>query len=177
MTPKAQLAASTRSILREQTPTCERRWRSASLLTEVVHVSNPRDFMHDDPYAALHRQTILEANGLVQDTLLDVSDIFRGENTFLRTVPGRLRAALNIHGIAQTGLPAPSNCCMNWARSAAASKGTMKPSMPGSCAGTSVHPVLTNFALPRHPIETELASFALKSAKFHNNGVRSAYRP
>ena len=55
---------------------------------------------------------------------------------------------------------------MNWARKCCRSKGTHETVDAWFVRGDQRSTlVLTNFALPRHPIETEQVSFALKSAR------------
>ena len=100
---EAQLAASTRSILREQSR--EVRKQAGDLpvyYTEWCTSSNPRDPMHDDPYAAAFIvKTVLEANGLVQGySYWTFSDIFE-ENYFLPIPFQGGFGLLNIHGIAK----------------------------------------------------------------------------
>ena len=70
--------------------------------TEWSTSSNPRDPLHDEPYAAAFVvKTIMEANGLVQGTAIwTFSDIF--EENYFPSVPfhGGF-GLLNIHGIAK----------------------------------------------------------------------------
>ncbi|HEY1615552.1 MAG TPA: glycosyl hydrolase [Rhizomicrobium sp.] len=164
---EAQLAASTRSILREQTR--EVRKKAGDLpvyYTEWCTSSNPRDPMHDDPYAAAFIvKTILEANGLVQGySYWTFSDIF--EENYFPSVPFQGGfGLLNIHGIAK-----PAYRAFQMLHEL----GTQMLSVDGSHQTVDAWfvrgdqrstLVLTNFALPRHPIQTEQVSFALKSAK------------
>jgi xylan 1,4-beta-xylosidase len=164
---EAQLAASTRSILRDQTRDVRKKAGDLPVYyTEWCTSSNPRDVMHDDPYAAAFIvKTILEANGLVQGySYWTFSDIF--EENYFPSVPFQGGfGLLNIHGIAKPAyrafqllhelgtelLPVEGN---HETVDAWFVRGDQRSTL-----------VLTNFALPRHPIETELASFALKSAK------------
>ena len=70
--------------------------------TEWCTSSNPRDPMHDDPYAAAFIvKTILEASGLVQGySYWTFSDIF--EENYFPSVPFQGGFGLmNIHGIAK----------------------------------------------------------------------------
>jgi xylan 1,4-beta-xylosidase len=160
---EAQLAASTRSILREQTR--DVRHKAGDLpvyYTEWCTSSNPRDPMHDDPYAAAFIvKTVLEASGLVQGySYWTFSDIF--EENYFPSVPFQGGfGLLNIHGIAK-----PSYRAYELLHGL----GTLSIGVEGSHAtvdawlalgeGFSTI-VLTNFALPRHPIATELVSFTL----------------
>jgi xylan 1,4-beta-xylosidase len=134
--------------------------------TEWCTSSNPRDAMHDDPYAAAFIvKTILEANGLVQGySYWTFSDIF--EENYFPSVPFQGGfGLLNIHGIAK-----PAYRAFQLLHEL----GTQMLPVEGSHDTVDAwfvrgdqHStlVLTNFALPRHPIETEQVSFTLKSAK------------
>jgi len=163
-----QLADSTRSILREQTRVVRKKAGDLPVYyTEWCTSSNPRDPMHDDPYAAAFIvKTILEASGLVQGySYWTFSDIF--EENYFPSMPFQGGfGLLNIHGIAKPAyrafqllhelgtemLPVEGN---HETVDAWFVRGDQRSTL-----------VLTNFALPRHPIETERVSVALKSAKF-----------
>jgi xylan 1,4-beta-xylosidase len=162
-----QLADSTRSILREQTRDVRKQAGDLPVYyTEWCTSSNPRDPMHDDPYAAAFIvKTILEANGLVQGySYWTFSDIF--EENYFPSVPFRGGfGLLNVHGIAKPAyrafqllhelgteiLPVEGN---HETVDAWFVRGDQRSTL-----------VLTNFALPRHRIQTEQVCFALKSAK------------
>lgn len=93
---ETQLAKSTRSVLREQTRAVRKQAGTLPVYyTEWCTSSNPRDPMHDDPYAAAFIvKTILEAAGLVQGySYWTFSDIF--EENYLPSVPfqGGIRLA------------------------------------------------------------------------------------
>ncbi|ABQ28761.1 MULTISPECIES: GH39 family glycosyl hydrolase [Acidiphilium] len=164
---EAQLAASTRSILREQARDVRKNAGDLPVYyTEWCTSSNPRDPMHDDPYAAAFIvKTILEASGLVQGySYWTFSDIF--EENYFPSIPfhGGF-GLLNIHGIAK-----PAYRAFQLLHEL----GTQMMPVKGSHATVDAWfvrgdqrstLVLTNFALPRHPIETEQVSFELKSAK------------
>lgn len=101
-----QLAKSTRSVLRKQAREARKQAGKRPIYyTEWCTSSNPRDPMHDDPYAAAFIvKTILEARGLVQGySYWTFSDIFE-ENYFLGTLPGWLRVA-EYSWYRQAGLP------------------------------------------------------------------------
>jgi xylan 1,4-beta-xylosidase len=162
-----QLSKSTRSVLREQTRDVRKQAGDLPVYyTEWCTSSNPRDFLHDDPYAAAFIvKTVLEANGLVQAySYWTFSDIF--EENYFPSVPfhGGF-GLLNIHGIAKPAYRAYQLLH---------GLGTELLQLEGSHATVdawlvrgdkSVTIVLTNFALPRHPIATESVSFVLKGAK------------
>jgi len=98
-----QLAKSQRSVLREQTQDAKRHARGKPLYyTEWNASSNPRDSLHDEPYAAAFAaKTIMEANGLVRGySFWTFSDLF--EENYFPSVPfhGGF-GLLNLHGIAK----------------------------------------------------------------------------
>jgi xylan 1,4-beta-xylosidase len=161
---ETQLADSTRSILREEA--LQVRQQAGELpvyYTEWCTSSNPRDPMHDDPYAAAFIvKTVLEQNGLVQGySYWTFSDIF--EENYFPSVPFQGGfGLLNIHGIAKPAY-----------RAYQLLHGLGTESMPVEGAhatvdawlvrdGTAATIVLNNFALPRHPIATETVTFSLK---------------
>ena len=161
-----QLADSTRSILREQARDVRKKAGDLPVYyTEWCTSSNPRDPMHDDAYAAAFIvKTVLEASGLVQGySYWTFSDIF--EENYFPSVPFQGGfGLLNIHGIAKPAyrafqllhelgtqiLPVEGN---HETVDAWFVRGDQRSTL-----------VLTNFALPRHPIKTEQVCFALKSA-------------
>ena len=161
-----ELADSTRSILREEAR--EVRKKAGDLpvyYTEWCTSSNPRDPMHDDPYAAAFIvKTVLEARGLVQGySYWTFSDIF--EENYFPSVPFQGGfGLLNIHGIAKPAYRAYELLH---------SLGTELLSVEGNHETVDAWLVareksgilmLTNFALPRHPIDTQPVSFLLKGA-------------
>ena len=161
---ETQLAKSTRSILRQQTREVRRQAGDLPVYyTEWCTSSNPRDVLHDDPYAAAFIvKTVLEANGLVQGySYWTFSDIF--EENYFPSVPfhGGF-GLLNIHGIAK-----PSYRAYQLLHGL----GTELMQVEGKHETVDAWLVrgdgfatlmLTNFALPRHPIATESVSFVLK---------------
>jgi xylan 1,4-beta-xylosidase len=97
----AQLAASRRSILREQAQDAKRRARGKPLYyTEWNASSSPRDTLHDESYAAAFAvKTIMEANGLVEGySFWTFSDIFE-ENYFPSKPFHGGFGLLSLHGI------------------------------------------------------------------------------
>ncbi|MGA2365677.1 MAG: beta-xylosidase [Steroidobacteraceae bacterium] len=164
---ETQLSESKRSVLREEAR--EVRQQAGDLpvyYTDWCTSSNPRDPMHDDPYAAAFIvKTVLEANGLVQGySYWTFSDIF--EENYFPSVPfhGGF-GLLNIHGIAK-----PSYRAFELLHGL----GTELMEVVGAHAtvdawlvrgGGVATVLLTNFALPRHPIATESVRFSLRGAK------------
>jgi xylan 1,4-beta-xylosidase len=162
-----QLADSTRSILREQARDVRKKAGDLPVYyTEWCTSSNPRDPMHDDPYAAAFIvKTILEAKGLVQGySYWTFSDIF--EENYFPSVPFQGGfGLLNIHGIAKPAYRA-FELLHELGTQMLAVEGTHETVDAWFVrADERSTLVLTNFALPCHPIKTELVSFALKSAK------------
>ena len=96
-----QLARSRRSVLREQAQDVKRRSRGRPVhYTEWNTSSNPRDPLHDEPYAAAFVvKTVMEANRLVEGySFWTFSDIF--EENYFPSLPfhGGF-GLLNLHGI------------------------------------------------------------------------------
>jgi xylan 1,4-beta-xylosidase len=164
---EAQLAASKRSALRGEAQTVRKQAGDLPLYyTEWCTSSNPRDAMHDDPYAAAFIvKTVLEATGLVQGySYWTFSDIF--EENYFPSIPFQGGFGLmNIHGIAKPAYRAFELLHQ---------LGTEMLPVEGNHATVDAWLVrgeqfstlmLTNFALPRHPIQNEHVIFSLKSAK------------
>jgi len=163
---EAQLAASRRSALRDETREVRRQAGDRPVYyTEWCTSSNPRDAMHDEPYAAAFIvKTIMEANGLVQGySYWTFSDIF--EENYFPSMPfhGGF-GLLNLYGIAK---PAYRGFELLHAL------GTELLPVEGTHATVDVWVVrgvgfatvlLTNFALPRHPIATEAIRIRLAGA-------------
>jgi xylan 1,4-beta-xylosidase len=160
---EAQLAASRRSVLREQAREARREAGSKPLYyTEWSSSSNARDTLHDQPYAAAFVvKTVLEAQGLVQGySYWTFSDIF--EENYFPSVPfhGGF-GLLSLHGI-----PKPTYRAFELLHEC----GTRLLPVEGThdtvdCwvtreAGT-VTVLLTNFALPRHPITAQTVRVTL----------------
>jgi xylan 1,4-beta-xylosidase len=162
---ESQLAASRRSVLRDQTLEVRRQAGERPLYyTEWCTSSNPRDAMHDQPYAAAFVvKTIMEANGLVEGySYWTFSDIF--EENYFPSVPfhGGF-GLLNIHGIAKP---------VYRAFELLHKLGDELLYLEGEHATVDVWAVrdahsvtllLTNFALPRHPIATEAVKLEMRS--------------
>jgi len=154
---ETQLANSRRGILREQAQDTFRRARGKPVYyTEWNASSNPRDDLHDAPYAAAFvAKTMLESNGLVEGySFWTFTDIF--EENYFPSVPfhGGF-GLLNLHGI-----PKPAyRACELLHR-----LGTEQLLVDGLHETVnawvvrrqnSVTVFLTNHALPRHGIEAQ----------------------
>jgi xylan 1,4-beta-xylosidase len=162
-----QLSLSKRSILRDEA----REVRDQAGTTPVYYTewctsSNPRDAMHDDPYAAAFIvKTVLEANGLVQGySYWTFSDIF--EENYFPSVPfhGGF-GLLNIHGIAKPAYRAYEllHGLGTELIPLEGSHATVDAWLVRGAGRASV--VMTNFALPRHPVATESVTIALTGAE------------
>jgi xylan 1,4-beta-xylosidase len=164
---ETQLSKSSRSILREQTRVVRKQAGDLPVYyTEWCTSSNPRDPLHDDPYAAAFIvKTVLEANGLVQGySYWTFSDIF--EENYFPSVPfhGGF-GLLNIHGIAKPAWRA-FELLHGLGDEMLLVEGTHETVDAWLIRGEKSSTImLTNFALPRHPIATELVRFTLKDAR------------
>jgi xylan 1,4-beta-xylosidase len=160
-----ELADSTRSVLRDEARTARSEAGALPLYyTEWCTSSNPRDAMHDDPYAAAFIvKTVLEANGLVQGySYWTFSDIFE-ENYFPSTPFHGGFGLQNLHGIAK-----PAHRAFQLLHGlgdelieVAGEHETVDAWYVRDQAAGSATLMLTNFALPRHPITTQQVEFRL----------------
>jgi xylan 1,4-beta-xylosidase len=163
---EAQLSKSRRSVLREETREVRRKVGDSPVYyTEWCTSSSPRDPMHDEPYAAAFiAKTIMEANGLVQGySYWTFSDIF--EENYFPSVPFQGGfGLLNIHGIAKPAYRAYELLH---------ALGTELLPVQGAHstvdiwvvrAQSAVTVLLTNLALPRHPIGSETVRINLSGA-------------
>jgi xylan 1,4-beta-xylosidase len=164
---KAQLAASSRSVLRERARATHTRARGLPLYyTEWNTSSNPNDPLHDEPFAAaMIVKTMLEATGLVNGySYWTFSDIFE-ENYFPSSPFHGGFGLLNLYGVAKPSYRAfellhalGTDLVEAWS--------DRHPTVDGWLvrrpAGLTV--MLTNHALPRHPIATERVRVRLDGA-------------
>jgi xylan 1,4-beta-xylosidase len=161
-----QLSESKRSALREEARDVREQAGDLPVYyTEWCTSSNPRDPMHDDPYAAAFIvKTVLEANGLVQGySYWTFSDIF--EENYFPSVPFQGGfGLLNIHGIAKPSYRA-YELLHGLGTELLTVEGHHETVDAWLIAGEkSATLILTNFTLPRHPIDTQQVSFNLKGA-------------
>lgn len=160
---ETQLAKSRRSVLREQTQDAHKRAQGRPLYyTEWNTSSNPRDPLHDEPYsAAFVTKTVMEANGLVEGySFWTFSDLF--EENYFPSIPfhGGF-GLLNLQGI-----PKPTYRAFELMHNLGAEALKVDGSHETVDAWVvrqenSVTVLLTNHALPRHPIKTELVNIRL----------------
>ena len=158
-----QLADSTRSVLREEARTVRRQAGKLPVYyTEWCTSSNPRDAMHDDPYAAAFIvKTVLEANGLVQGySYWTFTDIF--EENYFPSVPFQGGfGLLTIHGIAKPAYRA-FELLHKLGHELLPVTGHHDTVDAWLIRGDhKANWLLTNFALPRHPIKDEIVSLSL----------------
>ncbi len=159
------LAASRRSIMREREQDVFRQAKGKPVFyTEWNSSSNPRDPLHDEPYAAAFcAKTILEADGLVKCfSFWTFTDIFE-ENYFPSEPFQGGFGLMNINGI-----PKPTYRAFELLHEL----GTEKLTVDGLHHTVDVWVVkkedsatvfLTNHALPKHPIKTENVKIKLEN--------------
>src|SRR5450631_3404145 len=162
---EAQLSKSRRSVLRDETRKVRKQAGNRPIYyTEWCTSSNPRDPMHDDPYAAAFiTKTIMEANGLVEGySYWTFSDIF--EENYFPSVPfhGGF-GLLNIHGIAKPAYRAFEllHTLGTEMMPVEGTHSTVDAWVVRREGSTTV--LLTNFALPRHPIAAQVVRVSLRN--------------
>jgi xylan 1,4-beta-xylosidase len=163
---ETQLANSRRSILQEWAQSTHRQARGRPVYyTEWNTSSNPRDPRHDEPYAAAFvAKTVMEAAGLVEGySFWTFTDIF-AENYYPSVPFHGGFGLLTLHGI-----PKPTYRAYELLHRL----GTERLEVEGHHetvdawvvrGETAVTVLLTNFALPRHPISTERVHVSLVGA-------------
>lgn len=154
---ETQLAHSRRSILRDWAQESHRKARGRPLYyTEWSSSSNPRDHLHDEPYtAAVVIKTMMEATGLVEGySYWTFTDIF--EENFMPATAYQGGFGL----LTMQGVPKPSFRAFELLHRL----GTEALPVAGEHATVDVWVVrgrdavmvlVTNHALPRHPIDTQ----------------------
>ncbi len=161
-----QLANSRRSLLREQAQDTFRRAAGKPVYyTEWNASSNPRDSLHDEPYAAAFiTKTIMETNGLVEGySFWTFTDIFE-ENYFPSQPFHGGFGLLNLHGI-----PKPTYRAYELLHRLG-DETLLVDGIDDTVDAwvirkeASVTVLLTNHALPRHHIKTKQARIKLTGA-------------
>jgi len=163
---ESQLAGSRRSLLREWAQDTRRRARGLPLYyTEWNTSSNPRDSLHDEPYAAAFVvKTVMEASDLVEGySFWTFSDIF--EENYFPSVPfhGGF-GLLTLHGI-----PKPTFRAFELLHRLGHERLLVDGMHPTVDAWVvrgerQVVVLFTNHALPRHAIEEERARVTIANA-------------
>jgi xylan 1,4-beta-xylosidase len=160
---ETQLAHSQRSILREWARDTRNKCAGKPLYyTEWNSSSNPRDHLHDEPYtAAVIVKTMMEARGLVQGySYWAFSDIFE-ENYMPATAFQGGFGLLTLQGVAKPAYRAFELLHQLGTRElpVTGTHATVDAWVVRGHAATTV--LLTNHALPTHPIGTESVQLAL----------------
>jgi xylan 1,4-beta-xylosidase len=164
---ETQLAESTRSVLRDRARRSHMQARGRPLYyTEWNTSSNSRDPLHDEPYAApVVVKTMLEATGLVDGySFWTFSDIFE-ENYFPWSPFHGGFGMLNLYGVAKPSYRAFELLHALGTDLVGASSDqhdTVDAWAVRRPAGLTL--MLTNHALPRHPIATERVRVRLDGA-------------
>jgi xylan 1,4-beta-xylosidase len=164
---ETQLAKSRRSVLREQVQNVHGQVRGKPLFyTEWNSSSNPRDAMHDQPYAAAFVvKTVMEMRGLVEGYgFWTFSDIFQENYMPSEPFQGGF-GLLNLQGIAKPTYRAyqllhrlgDEILVVDGVHETVDAWATRR--------GETATILLSNHALPRHEIETESIRLRLASAK------------
>jgi len=164
---ETELSDSRRSVLRDQARDARREAGERPLYyTEWSSSSNPRDPLHDEPYAASFAvKTIMEANGLVQGySWWTFSDIF--EENYFPSVPfhGGF-GLLNIHGIAKPAYRAFELLHTLGAEMLTVDGAHSTVDVWVVRGDSEITVLLTNFALPRHPIAVEQVRMKLLNVR------------
>jgi xylan 1,4-beta-xylosidase len=161
-----QLEHAPRGIMQQQVAKSRDEARGLPLYyTEWNISSNPRDSMHDEPFAAAFiARIVMEARGLAQGySFWTFSDIFN-ENYFPSVPFHGGFGLLNLHGIAKPAYRAFQLLHR---------LGTEFMEVHGAHEtvdawvvrkGSAITIILTNLAMPRHPIQTELVSLRFSGA-------------
>jgi xylan 1,4-beta-xylosidase len=161
----AQLAKSKRSVLREEVAQTKTEAGDKPVYyTEWSTSSNPFDDLHDMPYAAAFiTKTVMEAQGYVNGySYWTFSDIF--EENYFSSLPfhGGF-GLLNLYGI-----PKPSYRAYQLLSAIGESILPVRGTHPTTDIWITIKPgvlklLITNWALPRHPIKTEMIRIHLKN--------------
>ena len=169
-----QLAAGRRSIMREDAQDVFRQAKGKPVYyTEWNASSNPRDELHDEPYAAAFiTKTIMEANGLVAGySFWTFTDIF--EENYFPSMPFHGGFGLqNIHGI-----PKPTYRAFELLHHLGDELLIVDGLHPTVDAWVIkkdknlLTVLLTNHALPKHPISAETVKIKLDNAPNYSSAV------
>lgn len=168
-----QLADSHRSVLREQVmDTRKKAGDTPVYYTEWSTSSNPFDSLHDQPYAAAFIiKTIMEARGQVQGySYWTFSDIF-DENYFSSSPFHGGFGLMTIHGIPKPAYRA-YELLHHLGDQLVKVEGTHPTVDAWMTKGReALHFLLTNSALPRHPVSTASVRILLNGA----HTIKTAY--
>ena len=161
-----QLEHAPRSVMKDQVSKARKEADSLPLYyTEWNISSNPRDPMHDEPFTAVFAtRIVMEARGLVQGySFWTFSDIF-SENYFPSVPFHGGFGLLNLHGIAKPAYRAfqllhrlGSELLDTVGTHATVDAWVVRKDK-------SAMVIMTNLAMPRNPIQTELLNLRLSNA-------------
>ncbi len=160
-----QLSKSRRSVLREEAQAVRQQAGQLPVYyTEWNSSSNPRDPLHDEPFAAAFAvKTVLEAVGLVQGySWWTFSDIF--EENFFPAEPFQGGfGLLNVEGIAKPVYRAFE--LLHGLGNELLTRNGEHPTVDAWVirGGEVATAVVTNFALPRHPVQNETVDVVLEN--------------
>jgi len=161
-----QLQHAPRDVMRAEVAKSRDEARGLPLYyTEWNISSNPRDPMHDEPFAAAFiTRIVMEARGLARGySFWTFSDIFN-ENYFPSVPFHGGFGILNLHGIAKPAYHA-FQLLHRLGTEFMEVHGTHETVDAWAVRkGDAVTVVVTNLAMPRHPVQTELVSFRLTGA-------------
>ena len=161
-----QLEHAPRDIMQTQVARSRDESRGLPLYyTEWNISSNPRDPMHDEPFAAAFiTRIVMEGRGLAQGySYWTFSDIF-SENYFPSIPFHGGFGILNLHGIAKPSYRA-FQLLHRLGTEFMEVHGTHETIDAWAVRkGDAVTVMVTNLAMPRHPVQTELVSFRLTGA-------------
>ena len=161
-----QLSKSKRGILRKQAQTAKQEAKGKPLYyTEWNSSSNPRDPLHDQPYAAaFDAKTILDNHGLVEGySFWTFTDIFQENYMPSQPFQGGF-GLLSLHGIAKPAYRAFQllHRLGDELLPVSGTNATVDAWAVRDDSGVTFF--LTNHALPRHEIATETVKLHLKNA-------------
>ena len=161
-----QLQHAPRDVMRAEVAKSRDEARGLPLYyTEWNISSNPRDPMHDEPFAAAFiTRIVMEARGLARGySFWTFSDIFN-ENYFPSVPFHGGFGILNLHGIAKPSYRA-FQLLHRLGTEFMEVHGTHETIDAWAVRkGDAVTVMVTNLAMPRHPVQTELVSFRLTGA-------------
>ena len=160
---ETQLSKIPRSVLRDQAREVRALSRGYPVYyTEWNTSSNPRDHLHDEAYAAAFVvKTVMEMSGLVDGySFWTFSDIF--EENYLPSVPfhGGF-GLLSLHGVAKPSYRAFQVLHRLGTRSLPVRGSHTTVDAWAVREGREICVLLTNHALPRHPVQPEVAHVRL----------------
>ena len=161
-----QLEHAPRDVMRAEVAKSRDEARALPLYyTEWNISSNPRDPMHDEPFAAAFiTRIVMEARGLARGySFWTFSDIFN-ENYFPSVPFHGGFGILNLHGIAKPSYRA-FELLHRLGTEFMEVHGTHETTDAWAVRkGDAVSVMVTNLAMPRHPVQKELVNFRLSGA-------------